>query len=218
MVGESIAEGIPLNHPGASAQWRASEVARLLQEVGLDAGDRTRYPHQFSGGQRQRIGLARVLAVHPEIIVCDECTSALDVSVQAQILNLLRGVQRSTGVSYLFIPHDLSVVGYLADRVAVMYLGRIVEEGRVEEIYSAPAHPYTRALLAAAPRMDKDGVNADAVPGGQLAGEVPRPMAPPAGCPFHTRCPHARPECAVKAPEWRELSGSHRCRCHYPIA
>jgi peptide/nickel transport system ATP-binding protein len=99
-----------------------------------------------------------------------------------------------------------------------MYLGRIVEEGRVEEIYSAPAHPYTRALLAAAPRMDKDGVNADAVPGGQLAGEVPSPMAPPAGCPFHTRCPHARPECAVNAPEWRELSGSHRCRCHYPIA
>ena len=218
MVGESIAEGIPLNHPGASAAWCREEVARLLTEVGLDPEDRTRYPHQFSGGQRQRIGLARVLAVHPKVVVCDECTSALDVSVQAQILNLLKGIQRTTGVAYFFITHDLSVVGYLADRVAVMYLGRIVEEGRVEDIYSAPAHQYTRALLEAAPRMENaaEPANADDAAGRQLGGEVPSPMAPPSGCPFHTRCPKMRPECAEKEPEWQSISATHRCRCHYP--
>ena len=209
MVGESIAEGLPLNHPRATAAERRACVGRLLTEVGLAPEDALRYPHQFSGGQRQRIGLARALAVEPKLIICDECTSALDVSVQAQILNLLRDIQARTGVAYLFITHDLSVVGYLADRVAVMYLGRIVEEGPATALFQTPAHPYTRALLEAAPRIGRP-VSAP------LDGDVPSPMDPPTGCPFHPRCPRATPQCATAAPAWRDLGGGHRLRCHLP--
>lgn len=207
MVGESVAEGMSLRHPEWSREQRDARVAELLRQVGLNPEDATRYPHQFSGGQRQRVGLARALAVEPRLIVCDECTSALDVSVQAQILNLLKEIQGATGVAYLFITHDLSVVGYLADRVAVMYLGHLVEEGPAEELFAQPAHPYTRALFAAAPKLTG---TATAAP---LAGDVPSPIHPPTGCPFHPRCPHATPQCAISFPEWRMAGATHRVRC-----
>jgi peptide/nickel transport system ATP-binding protein len=209
MVGESVAEGMTLRHPEWDSSQREARVAELLKQVGLNPADATRYPHQFSGGQRQRIGLARALAVEPRLIVCDECTSALDVSVQAQILNLLKEIQCATSVAYLFITHDLSVVGYLADRVAVMYLGHLVEEGSAEEIFAHPAHPYTKALFAAAPRLQG---REQAVPR-QLSGDVPSPIHPPTGCPFHPRCPHATPQCATEFPNWRNMGKWHRVRC-----
>ena len=209
MVGESVAEGMTLRHPEWDSSQREARVAELLKQVGLNPADATRYPHQFSGGQRQRIGLARALAVEPRLIVCDECTSALDVSVQAQILNLLKEIQCATSVAYLFITHDLSVVGYLADRVAVMYLGHLVEEGSAEEIFAHPAHPYTKALFAAAPRLQG---REQAVPR-QLSGDVPSPIHPPTGCPFHPRCPHATPQCATEFPNWRNVGKWHRVRC-----
>ena len=226
MAGESVAEGLSLRHPEWNASQREARVAELLKQVGLNPADATRYPHQFSGGQRQRIGLARALAVEPQMIVCDECTSALDVSVQAQILNLLKEIQGATGVAYLFITHDLSVVGYLADRVAVMYLGHLVEEGPAEEIFANPVHPYTQALFAAAPRLQKDdeagraglpcrsrSAKAGARPSQVLSGDVPSPIHPPTGCPFHPRCPHATPQCAAEFPGWRSVGGAHRVRC-----
>ncbi|MBP5300537.1 MAG: ATP-binding cassette domain-containing protein [Victivallales bacterium] len=212
MVGESVAEGMALRYPEWSRSQREARVAELLGQVGLNPADATRYPHQFSGGQRQRIGLARALAVEPRLIVCDECTSALDVSVQAQILNLLKTIQSATGVAYLFITHDLSVVGYLADRVAVMYLGHIVEEGCAEEIFARPAHPYTQALFAAAPKVGADGTRS-AGASAMLSGDVPSPIHPPSGCPFHPRCPKATPQCAAEFPEWRSVGERHRVRC-----
>ncbi len=214
MVGESIAEGLALRFPKATRAEQDERVGALLSAVGLNPGDALRYPHQFSGGQRQRIGLARALAVEPKVIICDECTSALDVSVQAQILNLLRLIQGNTGVAYLFITHDLSVVGYLADRVAVMYLGHIVEEGPATELFAHPAHPYTAALVGAAPRLTTEASGVSAVaPGAALSGEVPSPVNPPAGCPFHPRCPHAVAECKKDFPSWVQVSPGHRCRC-----
>ena len=218
MIGESLAEALETSHPRASAEERRQRIEALLQKVGLSPEDRLRYPHQFSGGQRQRIGLARALAAEPRLILCDECTSALDVSVQAQILNLLKDIQRELGVAYLFITHDLSVVSYLADRVAVMYLGRIVEEGPAEELLRHPFHPYTQALLAAAPRLEEDvpGGLRPTSPGAPLSGEVPSPLSPPPGCPFHPRCPRATPECAQEPPSWVSPSPGHRCRCLHP--
>ncbi|MBR0458508.1 MAG: ABC transporter ATP-binding protein [Victivallales bacterium] len=210
MVGESICEGMDELAPKPPAE-REGFLRELLEKVGLPEDAATRYPHQFSGGQRQRIGLARALAVQPSIIVCDECTSALDESVQAQILNLLKDIQRELGIAYLFITHDLSVVAFLADRIAVMYLGQIVEEGPTAQLLAHPAHPYTRALLAAAPRMDGDPKSAKI----HLAGEVPSPIHPPSGCRFHPRCPHATPECATVAPPACLLSDGHTVRCHH---
>jgi len=186
-------------------------VGALLQQVGLDPAAALRYPHEFSGGQRQRIAIARALAVQPELIVCDEPTSALDVSVQAQILNLLKGLQDELGLAYLFITHNFAVVEYLAHDVAVMYLGRIVERGTVEEVLRAPQHPYTQALLAAvpSPRLDAQPQFR------RLAGEAPSPATPPSGCHFHPRCPLAAEECRSRYPETRRISTTHAVSCHF---
>ncbi len=208
MVSESLQEGMLAQGIGNTAAERRKRQLELLQQVGLAKNMLNRYPHQFSGGQRQRLVLARALAVQPEIIVCDECTSALDVSVQAQILNLLKGLQRQLNLAYLFITHDLSVVSYLADRVAVMYLGRIVEQGPTEDIFARPQHPYTKALLAAAPRLDGQGR-----PHLQLEGDVPSPISPPVGCHFHPRCPFARQECRLVYPAEIQLTPTHSYRC-----
>ena len=208
MAGESLLEGLDAQRIGTPAERRAA-VEALLGDVGLPPEAAGRYPHQFSGGQRQRLGLARALAVAPDIIVCDECTSALDVSVQAQMLNLLRRLQRRLGLAYLFITHDLSVVSYFADRVAVMYLGRIVEEGPAAEVLAHPAHPYTRALLAAAPRLDGESRR-----GPVLQGDLPSPGCPPDGCRFHPRCPLAADECRLREPPRRPLAPAHWAACH----
>ncbi len=208
MVGETIAEGMDAH--GLHVDDRQEVLRGLLDKVGLPSDSLGRYPHQFSGGQRQRIGLARALAVEPEIVICDECTSALDVSVSAQILNLLKTLQFSMELSYLFITHDLSVVGYIADRIAVMYLGRIVEQGSAEEVLRHPVHPYTRALMESAPSIDRDGVGKRE----HIEGEVPSPVAPPSGCPFHPRCPLAGPECSTSLPEYLQISDTHKVACH----
>ncbi len=184
-------------------------VDDLLRRVGLDPAYRRRYPHQFSGGQRQRIGVARALAVKPEFIVCDEAVAALDVSVQAQVLNLFMELRAEFGLTYLFISHDLGVVRHLADRVAIMYLGRIVEEGPSEELFINPNHPYTVALLAEIPRLDTRRRRFAPV-----AGEIPSPLAPPPGCHFHPRCPHAMARCRTDAPALREISPGRRSACH----
>ena len=211
-VGDILAA--PLRIHGRAEAGEAA-VASLLRRVGLDAADGRRFPHEFSGGQRQRIGIARALALDPEIIVCDEPVSALDVSVKAQIVNLLRDLRDQTGVALLFISHDLAVVENLADRVAVMYLGRIVELAGRDRLFDAPAHPYTRMLLAAVPVPDP-AVRADRRP--VVRGEVPSPIDPPAGCPFHPRCPHAVSTCRTTLPPLRRLARpggpDHRVACH----
>ena len=210
-VGDSIAEGIEI-HRLARGRAIRERVEALLTEVGLDPSYADRYPHEFSGGQRQRIGIARALAVEPSFIVCDEPVSALDVSVQAQVLNLLADLQRTRGLSYLFIAHDLAVVRQLAHRVAVMYLGRIVEIGPADEVLSRPRHPYTQALLSAVPEPDPATKRTRLV----LAGEPPSPSAPPPGCAFHPRCFHPRKDgrCSADRPELR-LLGSVQTACHY---
>ncbi len=192
---------------------RPERVGALLARVGLGPSALSRYPHAFSGGQRQRIGIARALAVEPKLIVADEAVSALDVSVQSQILDLLADLQQELGLAYLFIAHDLAVVQHISDRVAVMYLGEIVEQAPAQRLYSLPAHPYTRALIDAVPRPDS-GHRGHRAP---LTGEVPSPVDPPSGCRFHTRCPHARAICRSMAPREIELgtaAESHRVRCH----
>jgi peptide/nickel transport system ATP-binding protein len=212
-VGEIIGEGMAtLGAPGLTPQ--AAAVATLLQQVGLDAAAAFRYPHEFSGGQRQRIAIARVLAVQPDLIVCDEPTSALDVSVQAQILNLLKALQDDLGLAYLFITHNFAVVEYLAHEVAVMYLGRIVEHGRVDDVLRSPRHPYTRALLSAVPSA-RAGEQPDFI---RLAGEMPSPANPPTGCHFHPRCPQATDACRASYPETASVTPTHSVRCHlYPV-
>ena len=210
MVGGAIQEGMITHGIGANRSEREDRVRELMQRVGLSPDMVNRYPHEFSGGQRQRIGIARCLAVEPEFIVCDEATSALDVSVQAQILNLLKELQDDLNLTYLFITHNLSVVEYLADEVAVMYLGRIVERGTTEEIFDQPKHPYTRALLSAVPKIDPEtGIEKI-----QLEGDVPSPINPPKGCHFHPRCPEAMPHCSEEYPEEVAFTGTHSCRCY----
>jgi peptide/nickel transport system ATP-binding protein len=206
-VQDILLEGMTALGIGASRAERERRVGELLAQVGLPVEALSRYPHEFSGGQRQRIAIARALSVSPRLVVCDEPTSALDVSVQAQILNLLKRLQRELGVAYLFITHNLGVVSYVADEVAVMYLGRIVEHGTVEEVLADPKHPYTRALLDAVPTLE----------GGReqlhVKGELPSPVAPPAGCHFHPRCPHATAQCRTEYPAELALSTTRRVNC-----
>ena len=208
-VGEIIAEGMSALGVAAASGEREAAITTMLQQVGLPAEAAQRYPHEFSGGQRQRIAIARALAVQPELIVCDEPTSALDVSVQAQILNLLKSLQDDLGLAYLFITHNFAVVEYLAHEVAVMYLGRIVERGSVDDVLRSPRHPYTQALLSAVPSPRLDGWQKII----RLAGETPSPANPPTGCHFHPRCPLAVEECRTAYPQVRQLSASHRVNC-----
>jgi oligopeptide/dipeptide ABC transporter ATP-binding protein len=210
-VGAAIAEGIEI-HRLASGREVGRRVGALMEEVGLDPVYATRYPHEFSGGQRQRIGIARALAVQPSFIVCDEPVSALDVSVQAQVLNLLADLQDERGLSYLFIAHDLAVVRQIAHRVAVMYLGRIVEEGPTEGLLRMPRHPYTVALLSAVPEADPARQRPRIV----LGGDLPSPSQPPAGCPFHPRCFHPlrSDRCRTEEPTLRPVGGT-LAACHY---
>lgn len=184
-------------------------VSAQLQRAGLDPTLRHRYPHQFSGGQRQRIGIARALAVKPSLLVCDEAVAALDVSIQAQILNLFMDLRDELGLAYLFISHDLGVIEHLCDRVAVMYLGRVVETAPVEELFARPNHPYTRGLLAEIPRIDARGTRFSSI-----RGEIPSPIAPPSGCHFHPRCPQAMPRCATEVPRLRGIAVRHASACH----
>jgi peptide/nickel transport system ATP-binding protein len=181
----------------------------LFARCGLDASYKRRFPHQFSGGQRARIGIARALAVKPEFLVCDEAVAALDVSIQAQILNLFMTLRRDLGLTYLFISHDLGVVEHLSDRVVIMYLGRVVESAPAEEIFRAPNHPYTQALLKQVPRLDSRKTQFR-----PIVGEIPSPLEPPPGCHFHPRCPHAMPRCKEQAPALKEVQSGHLSACH----
>lgn len=201
----------PLRAFGASREEMDRAVLELAEKVGINPDHLGRYPHQFSGGQRQRVGIARAIALHPDLVVCDEPVSALDVSIQAQTLNLLRDLQRDLNLTYLFISHDLGVVRYVSDRVCVMFLGCVCEIGRTEEVYGHPRHPYTRYLLAATPRIGKPPEEKEL-----LSGEIPSPINPPSGCRFRTRCPFAKPVCAERAPELDGEDG-HLCACHFPL-
>ncbi|MGV8882424.1 MAG: ABC transporter ATP-binding protein [Rhodoglobus sp.] len=209
-VGVILDEALKISGSTAGVAQRRQLVLDVLNRVGFGAEYYSRFPHEFSGGQRQRIGIARALIVEPDLIICDEAVSALDVSIQAQILNLLRELQRESGLSYLFVSHDLGVVRHIADRIGVMYLGEIVEETSAGELFARPLHPYTRALLSAVPVADP------AVRGTRhaLEGEVPTPLNPPPGCVFSSRCPIAVPLCSQKAPDLVATSDGHRVACH----
>ena len=204
IVGEA-----PVVHGLVKEQELDDYLDALLVRCGLDPSYKPRYPHQFSGGQRSRIGIARALAVKPEFLVCDEAVAALDVSIQAQILNLFMQLRRDLGLTYLFISHDLGVVEHLSDRVVIMYLGRVVESATTEEIFSKANHPYTQALLKQVPRLDARRTQFK-----PIVGEIPSPLAPPGGCHFHPRCPHALPRCREQAPALREIAPGHRSACH----
>ena len=210
-VGRSVAQ--PLVLAGWKQDAIAERVETLLRWVGLSTDAKQRYPHEFSGGQRQRIGIARALALSPKLIICDEPVSALDVSVRAQVINLLEDLKGQFGVSYLFISHDLSVVEHIADRVAVMYLGMLVEVGGRDQIWRSPQHPYTKALLAAAPIADPKIARTRQRT--VLQGELPSPLDPPAGCPFHSRCPIAQERCKAEKPVLRPVGGGALAACHF---
>ncbi|MFE2429025.1 ABC transporter ATP-binding protein [Streptomyces sp. NPDC059373] len=216
-AGEIVAEPLLVHRHGSAAQIR-HRVAELFDVVGLSAAHLDRYPHEFSGGQRQRIGIARALATRPKLIVADEPVSALDVSVQAQVLNLFADLQEEFGLTYVFIAHDLGVVRHVSDRIAVMYLGQVIELADAESLYAAPAHPYTEALLSAVPEID-DG---SGDPAGRrdrivLTGDVPNPSDRPSGCAFHPRCPYARDRCRTERPALEETAPGRMTACHYPL-
>jgi len=209
-VGSIIGEPLEI-HKIAKGSEKEERVAALLQKVGLRAEDMRKYPHEFSGGQRQRIGIARALALNPKLIVCDEPVSALDVSIQAQVINLLEDLQAEFGLSYLFIAHNLNVVEHISNRVAVMYLGQIVELASDEELYKNPQHPYTEALLSAVPIPDPTVKKKRII----LEGDVPSPINPPKGCHFHTRCMYKDKICEEVEPEFKDIGGGHWVACHF---
>ena len=209
-VGQIIGEALEIHELAPDRASRLDRIGQLLEQVGLERAHAQRYPHEFSGGQRQRIGIARALAVQPRLIVCDEPVSALDVSVQAQVVNLLQDLQAELGLAYLFIAHDLAVVEHISRRILVMYLGKIVESGPAEAVIGDPRHPYTKALISAAPSIRKNG-KARLV----LGGELPSPIEPPAGCPFHPRCPLAQEVCRVERPVHKDISDSRSVACHF---
>jgi len=212
-VMDIIGESLDVHKLVSSRKERKKRVEELLDLVNLNAAHASRYPHEFSGGQRQRIGIARALAVNPKFIIADEPISALDVSIQAQVVNLLQDLQRDMGLTYLFIAHDLSMVKHISDRVAVMYLGKIVEIARSEDLYDDPRHPYTRALMSAIPIPDPDVEHTrERI---VLSGDLPSPIHLPTGCPFHTRCPMATDKCKVDAPKLLEVKDKHYAACHY---
>ena len=209
-VADIIAEPIDIAGTYKTRAERDARVEEIMQAVGLDLAFKYRYPHEFSGGQRQRIGIARAIVLEPEIVVCDEPVSALDVSVQAKVINLLEELQDKLGLSYIFISHDLSVVKHISDTVMIMYLGHTMELASKQELFDEPLHPYTKALLDVIPRIRHERIQDKKI----LQGDVPSPTNPPAGCVFHTRCQHCMKVCCERAPEMREVKPGHKCACH----
>ena len=212
-VGDIVGEAIDIHKLAANKKERHDMIISMLERVGLNSEHANRYPHEFSGGQRQRVGIARALAVNPQFIVCDEPISALDVSIQAQVVNMFEELQEQMGLTYLFIAHDLSVVKHISDRIGVMYLGKMVELADSYELVARSLHPYTKSLISAIPIADP--VKARASKRIVLQGDVPSPLNPPAGCRFRTRCPYADECCAQKEPEWREVEKGHYVACHH---
>ena len=212
-VGDIVGEAIDTHKLAANKQERYDIIIEMLRRVGLNSEHANRYPHEFSGGQRQRVGIARALAVNPEFIVCDEPISALDVSIQAQVINMFEELQNDLGLTYLFIAHDLSVVKHISNRIGVMYLGRMVELADSYELTFNPMHPYTKSLISAIPIADPKIARASKRI--ILEGDVPSPLNPPSGCRFRTRCPYADERCAAETPEWKEVSKGHFCACHH---
>ena len=212
-VGDIVGEAIDIHKLAANKKERHDMIISMLEKVGLNSEHANRYPHEFSGGQRQRVGIARALAVNPQFIVCDEPISALDVSIQAQVVNMFEELQEQMGLTYLFIAHDLSVVKHISDRIGVMYLGKMVELADSDELVARSLHPYTKSLISAIPIADP--IKARASKRIVLQGDVPSPLNPPTGCRFRTRCPYADECCAQKEPEWREVEKGHYVACHH---
>ena len=212
-IGDIVGEPIDIHHLAANKNERHDRIISLLEKVGLNSEHANRYPHEFSGGQRQRVGIARALAVNPEFIVCDEPVSALDVSIQAQVVNMFEDLQQEMGLTYLFIAHDLSIVNHISNRIGVMYLGKLVELADSDELIFHNCHPYTKSLISAIPVADP--ITARANKRIVLNGDVPSPINPPSGCRFRTRCPYATEKCAQEVPEFKEVGPGHWCACHH---